>query len=463
MPPYLTFNFAVEIEGLLVGGFTEVTGLESQIEVEEYREGGVNDFVRKLPGKTTYANLVLRHGLTGLSTLWDWYNPDYRGGDPPPQRYDHAAQRHPGSRSCGGNFRNALPVRWTGPTFNAASDEVGVEELELVHEGFHHAVAEPGGRARAGHRRRGYQVGGLDDIQRPATTASSGRARRAERGAAAEAVAAHRATWPCPSLAGAGILERHRLMVSGLPLAELLQRRAEDPDRRPRGVGRRSCTPGPSCRLLPRGRGRPRPCCRLASGRLHRRARPSGATASPALPGPPGFAAGRPARRDARGNRTAWPGCPSGRLRRLRRAHLSGQAACGGVRYGKAGRDYCRRPCGRPRPAAGLYGRASRAAGRDRTVSVGPAPLDQQGSPLSGPSRPVAEPVQDGSSSVLPGPVLVPAAPAVRRGMASRRPACPRPCRSPGPLMAGSRRQPADAAGRGRAGMADGAARPSGR
>ena len=33
------------------------------------------------------------------------------------------------------NFRNALPVRWTGPTFNAASDEVGVEELELVHEG----------------------------------------------------------------------------------------------------------------------------------------------------------------------------------------------------------------------------------------------------------------------------------------------------------------------------------------
>jgi len=135
LPPYLTFNFAVEIEGLLVGGFTEVTGLESQIEVEEYREGGVNDFVHKLPGRTSYASLVLRHGLTGLSTLWYWYN----------QTTEGAIRRRNGTVMLLNasqmpvmwwNFRNALPVRWTGPAFNAASDEVGVEELELAHEGF---------------------------------------------------------------------------------------------------------------------------------------------------------------------------------------------------------------------------------------------------------------------------------------------------------------------------------------
>jgi hypothetical protein len=34
------------------------------------------------------------------------------------------------------NFRNALPVRWTGPTFSATSDEIGVEALELAHEGL---------------------------------------------------------------------------------------------------------------------------------------------------------------------------------------------------------------------------------------------------------------------------------------------------------------------------------------
>jgi phage tail-like protein len=135
LPPFLTFNFAVEIEGLLVGGFTEVTGLESRIEVQEYREGGVNGFVHQLPGKTSYANLVLRHGLTGVGTLWDWYHHTTEG----------AIHRRNGTIMLldarqvpvmWWNFRNALPVRWRGPTFNATSDEVGVEELELAHEGL---------------------------------------------------------------------------------------------------------------------------------------------------------------------------------------------------------------------------------------------------------------------------------------------------------------------------------------
>jgi phage tail-like protein len=135
LPPLLTFNFAVEIEGLLVGGFTEVSGLESTIDVEEYREGGVNGFVHRLPGKTSYANLVLRHGLTGVGTLWDWYHHTSEG----------AIHRRNGTIMLLSprqipvmwwNFRNALPVRWSGPTLNAASDEIGVEELELVHQGL---------------------------------------------------------------------------------------------------------------------------------------------------------------------------------------------------------------------------------------------------------------------------------------------------------------------------------------
>jgi phage tail-like protein len=135
LPPYLTFNFAVEIEGLLVGGFTEVSGLESTIEVEEYREGGVNGFVHKLPGKTSYSNLILRHGLTGVGSLWDWYHHTTEG----------AIYRRNGTIMLLSahqfpvmwwNFRNALPVRWAGPTFDATSGEVGVEELELAHEGL---------------------------------------------------------------------------------------------------------------------------------------------------------------------------------------------------------------------------------------------------------------------------------------------------------------------------------------
>jgi phage tail-like protein len=135
LDPFVTFNFAVEIEGLLVGGFSEVSGLESEVQVEDLREGGVNTFVHKLPGQTTYANLVLRHGLTAISTLWNWYYNTSQG----------SIQRKNGTIMLldpqqipvmWWNFRNALPVRWTGPDFNAANDTVGFESLELVHEGL---------------------------------------------------------------------------------------------------------------------------------------------------------------------------------------------------------------------------------------------------------------------------------------------------------------------------------------
>ena len=133
--PYLSFNFAVEIEGLLVGGFSEVDGLQSEVQVEEYREGGVNSFVHKLPGPTTHANLVLRHGLTAIGTLWSWYDSVARG----------VIFRRNGTivlldrqhvPVMWWNFRRALPVRWTGPSLNAAGDEVAVESIELVHEGL---------------------------------------------------------------------------------------------------------------------------------------------------------------------------------------------------------------------------------------------------------------------------------------------------------------------------------------
>jgi phage tail-like protein len=135
LQPYQAFNFAVEIEGLLVGGFTEVSGLESDIEVEEYREGGVNGYVHKLPGPARHANLVLSHGLTSISSLWDWYYNTTLG----------TIQRKNGTivlldpqqvPVMWWNFRNALPVRWTGPSFNANSDEVAVESVELAHEGL---------------------------------------------------------------------------------------------------------------------------------------------------------------------------------------------------------------------------------------------------------------------------------------------------------------------------------------
>lgn len=134
--PYLAFNFLVEIKGLVVGGFSEVTGLRSEIEVKDYREGGQNDYVHKLAGPTRYpSNLILKHGLTYDETLYDWYWKVTMGFI---ERRNVSIILLDNSREEVGrfNFVQAYPVRWVGPDLRAGTVEVAVETLELVHCGL---------------------------------------------------------------------------------------------------------------------------------------------------------------------------------------------------------------------------------------------------------------------------------------------------------------------------------------
>src|SRR5262245_53478579 len=71
--PYKVFRFIVEINGKRVGGLSEVTGLEVRTEVDEQREGGVNDYVHKIAKETRYPNLVLKRGITDKADLWLWH------------------------------------------------------------------------------------------------------------------------------------------------------------------------------------------------------------------------------------------------------------------------------------------------------------------------------------------------------------------------------------------------------
>jgi phage tail-like protein len=133
--PFMSFNFIVELHGLIVGGFSEVSGLESQIETEDYREGGVNNYVHHFPKQTTQSNLVLTKGIAGIGSLWDWYYNTTQGII---QRKNGTImmlnqQRIP---VMWWNFYNAYPTKWTGPQFNASNENVAVEAVELVHEGL---------------------------------------------------------------------------------------------------------------------------------------------------------------------------------------------------------------------------------------------------------------------------------------------------------------------------------------
>lgn len=134
--PYLAFNFLVEIEGLLIGGFSEVTGLQIETVVETYREGGLNEYEHKLAGPTRYpANLTLKHGLIDIETLWKWHQDIIQG----------TIKRKNGTiylldqeklPAMWWDFMEAYPVKWTGPDLNAASGTIAIETVELAHKGI---------------------------------------------------------------------------------------------------------------------------------------------------------------------------------------------------------------------------------------------------------------------------------------------------------------------------------------
>ena len=133
--PFMGYNFFVEFGGVVLGGFSEVSGLSSDIELESYEEGGLNGFVHQFPKHTTYPNLVLSRGLINIDLFYIWHQATSQG----------LIQQLNGTILLLNSqqipvmwwiFKNAYPVKWEGPQLNASSDEVAVEKIELVHQGI---------------------------------------------------------------------------------------------------------------------------------------------------------------------------------------------------------------------------------------------------------------------------------------------------------------------------------------
>jgi len=128
-------RFLLEIQGLIVGGFSEVSGLSAETEVEIIEEGGVNDYVHRLPKKTKYPNLVLKRGITDSNALWKWHKDVANAKISRKSGYIILVDSE-GNEKWRWSFVEAYPVKWSGPELKADSNTITVESLELVHNGI---------------------------------------------------------------------------------------------------------------------------------------------------------------------------------------------------------------------------------------------------------------------------------------------------------------------------------------
>ena len=139
--PSPSFRFRIQINGVEVARFAECGGLEFEQETFDYKEGGLNSRVHRLPGRFKFGNLTLKKGVaTDGQPLWDWVTGVVQGANAgrvtthhvTVSLYDLSGQRP--LRSW--EFHDAYPVKWSATALTAQQTAIAVETLTLAHQGM---------------------------------------------------------------------------------------------------------------------------------------------------------------------------------------------------------------------------------------------------------------------------------------------------------------------------------------
>ncbi|OGU34133.1 MAG: hypothetical protein A3K13_08195 [Gemmatimonadetes bacterium RIFCSPLOWO2_12_FULL_68_9] len=123
------------VQNVILGGFTECSGLEMELETESYTEGGNNGRVLTFPTRVKWSHIRLKRGAAMSMELWDWHYSFVEGKG---KRRDGIVllqnDLHVPVQLWA--FTRGLPTKWTGPSMNASQSQVAIEELEIAHEGL---------------------------------------------------------------------------------------------------------------------------------------------------------------------------------------------------------------------------------------------------------------------------------------------------------------------------------------
>ena len=134
--PLPKFHFQVQWGGERVG-FTEVTGLDIQVEAIEYREGSSPEYSKiKMPGMPKFSNITLKRGsMDGDSDFYKWINTTSLNTA---ERRDIVISllNETHSPVVSWKAKNAFAVKVQASDLKADGNEVAIETLELAHEGL---------------------------------------------------------------------------------------------------------------------------------------------------------------------------------------------------------------------------------------------------------------------------------------------------------------------------------------
>jgi phage tail-like protein len=134
--PLPKFHFQVEWGGTKIG-FSEITGLQTEIEVIEYRDGASPEYSKvKMPGMQKFNNITMKRGVfQSDNEFYEWWNTVKMNKI---QRRDLTIsllnEEHEPVMVW--KVKNAWPAKIESTDLKADGNETAIETAEVVHEGL---------------------------------------------------------------------------------------------------------------------------------------------------------------------------------------------------------------------------------------------------------------------------------------------------------------------------------------
>ncbi|MDZ4796902.1 MAG: phage tail protein [Bryobacteraceae bacterium] len=137
--PYTAFNFVVNVDtGESLGGFSDCTGLQTEITIAEYRNGNDKEnHVRKVQGVHKVGDVTLKRGVINSSDFWAWVEDTRTKGPAAKREVVIVLRDEAGTPVQKWKLHKVIPLKYTGPNFAAkGGGDVAMEELVLSAEGL---------------------------------------------------------------------------------------------------------------------------------------------------------------------------------------------------------------------------------------------------------------------------------------------------------------------------------------
>ncbi len=134
--PLVKFHFQVEWGGTKIG-FTEVSGLDVETEVVEYRHGASPEYSKtKMPGMQKWANITLKRGtFASDNEYFNWWN-TVKLNTIERRNITISLLNEEHSPVVVWKVKNAWPTKIQSTDLKADGNEVAIESMELAHEGL---------------------------------------------------------------------------------------------------------------------------------------------------------------------------------------------------------------------------------------------------------------------------------------------------------------------------------------